>query len=179
MIRRALAGAFAAVLLVLAPSAAFAYPDVDFDATPSTANPAPGEAFTVTVTAPTGTEVTLTVSAEGVSDDAIQIAGTKSLTKTAVDNAAVFSVTLTEEATFAVVATDADGNILGSFNIPVGDGGAVAPDAGDGDDAGDGAAGPTLPETGATATPLVIGGAVLLLVGAAALFFARRGKVSA
>lgn len=173
MIRRALAGLFAAALLVLAPSAAFGYAEDDFDIAVSTTNPAPGETFTVTVAAPSGTDVTLTVGADGVDEDEIQIAGTKSLTKTAVDGQAVFSVTLTEEATYQIVATDADGNVLDSIQVVVGDGGAGAPGA------GDDAAGPALPETGATATPLVIGGALLLLVGAAALFFARRGKVTA
>src|SRR5690625_381626 len=182
MIRRALAGFFAAALLVLAPTAAFGYGDVEYDID-APANPAPGETFTVTVAAPTGTEVTLTITAEGVDDDAIQIAGTKSLTKTAVDNQAGFRVTLTEEAVYTLVATDADGNVLASTQITVGDGGAGAPGAGDGAGAPgtdeDGAAGPALPETGATATPLIIGGAILLLVGAAAVYFARRGKVNA
>src|SRR5690554_2856595 len=177
MIRRAFAGLLAAALLVLAPSAAFGYSEDDFDAAISTTNPAPGEAFTVTVEAPSGTDVTLTVSSDAVNDDDIQIAGTKSLTKTAVDGAAVFSVILTEEAVYEIVATDADGNVIETFQVVVGDGGAT-PAPGAGEDT-DGAAGPSLPETGATATPLLIGGAVLLLVGAAALFLARRGKVTA
>src|SRR5690606_3296620 len=109
MIRRARAGLFAAALLVLAPSAAFAapeYSDDDFDLAVSTTNPAPGETFTVTITAPSGVDVTLTVSSddENVSDDDIQIAGTKSLTKTSVDGQAVFSVTLSEEGTYSLVA---------------------------------------------------------------------------
>src|SRR5690606_20926076 len=102
------------------------------------------------------------------------IAGTKSLTKTAVDGQAVFSVTLTEEAVFSLVATDPEGNVIQTFAITVGDGvpGAGAPGddaAGDGAGApgkGDDAAGPALPETGATAMPLVLGGLALLLVGA-------------
>lgn len=178
MIRRAFAAVFAAALLVLAPSAAFGYAEDEFEVTASTTNPAPGEAFTVTVAAETGTDVTLTVTSESVSDDAIQIAGTKSLTKTAVDGAAVFSVTLSEEAAYSIVATDAEGNVLGTLELVVGDGGVdapAAPGAGDGDNV----AGPTLPETGATATPLIIGGAALLLAGGAALYLARRGKVSA
>ncbi|WP_413452516.1 LPXTG cell wall anchor domain-containing protein [Georgenia phoenicis] len=178
MIRRAFAGLLAAALLVFAPTAAFGYAEDDFDATISTTNPAPGEPFAVTVVAPTGTDVTLTVSSDAVSDDDIQIAGAKSLTKTAVDGQAVFSVTLSQEAVFQIVATDADGNVIESFQVVVGDGGTAAtpvPAPG----AGGGAAGPSLPETGATATPLIIGGVVLLLVGGAALFLARRGKVSA
>ncbi|PYF95939.1 LPXTG-motif cell wall anchor domain-containing protein [Georgenia satyanarayanai] len=183
MIRRAFAGLLAAALLVLAPSAAFGYSEDDFDAEISTTNPAPGEAFTVTVEAPSGTDVTLTVSSDAVDDDDIQIAGTKSLTKTAVDGAAVFSVTLTEEAVFSIVATDNDGDVIETFQVVVGDGGTTTDDGDDNDGAAggdtDGAAGPTLPETGATATPLIIGGVVLLLVGGAALFLARRGKVTA
>lgn len=60
MIRRALGGLLAAALLVFAPTAAVAttYGDDDFDARISTSNPAPGEAFTVTVEAPSGTDVT-------------------------------------------------------------------------------------------------------------------------
>ncbi|MEE6289271.1 LPXTG cell wall anchor domain-containing protein [Georgenia sp. MJ173] len=176
MIRRALAGMLAAALLVFAPSAAFGYAEDDLNISVSTTNPAPGESFTVAVAAPTGTDVTLTISADGVSDDAIQIAGTKSLTKIAVDNQAVFTVTLTEEATFQLVATDADGNVLDSTSIVVGDGGQAGPGAGD--DGDDSAAGPSLPETGATATPLLIGAVLLLLVGATALVFNRRGKAT-
>ncbi|WP_193311396.1 LPXTG cell wall anchor domain-containing protein [Georgenia satyanarayanai] len=187
MIRRAFAGLLAAALLVLAPTAAFAtYGEDDFDAVISTTNPAPGEAFTVTVQAPSGTDVTLTISSDAVEDDDIEIAGTKSLTKTSVDGAAVFSVTLHAEAVYQIVATDADGNVIETFQVVVGDGG-VTPAPGDGGataapGAGEGtggAAGPSLPETGATATPLIIGGVVLLLVGGAALFLARRGKVTA
>lgn len=179
MIRRAFGGLLAAALLVFAPTAAFAYDLDEFDAAISTVNPAPGEGFTVTVEAPSGTDVTLTVSSDAVEDDDIQIAGTKSLTKTSVDGAAVFTVTLSEEAVYEIVATDADGRVIERFEVTVGDGGATpAPGAGAGEDT-DGAAGPSLPETGATATPLIIGGVVLLLVGGAALFLARRGKVTA
>lgn len=188
MIRRAFGGLLAAALLVFAPTAAFAYDLDEFDAAISTVNPAPGEGFTVTVQAPSGTDVTLTVSSDAVEDDDIQIAGIKSLTKTSVDGAAVFTVTLSEEAVYEIVATDADGRVIERFVVTVGDGGVTetpapgtetpAPGAGAGEDTG-GAAGPALPETGATATPLIIGGAVLLLVGAAALFLARRGKVTA
>lgn len=185
MIRRAFAGLLAAALLVLAPTAAFAgitYGGEEPSATISTTNPAPGEAFTVTVEAPSGTDVTLTISSDAVDDDDIQIAGTKSLTKTAVDGQAVFSVTLTEEAVYSIVATDADGNVIETFQVVVGDGGTTdtpTDGATAAPGAGGGTAGPALPETGATATPLIIGGAVLLLVGAAALFLARRGKVTA
>ncbi|WP_454085392.1 LPXTG cell wall anchor domain-containing protein [Georgenia sp. Marseille-Q6866] len=186
MIRRALGGLLAAALLVFAPTAAFAYDLDEFDAAISTVNPAPGEGFNVTVEAPSGTDVTLTVSSDAVEDDDIQIAGTKSLTKTSVDGAAVFTVTLSEEAVYEIVATDPDGRVIERFVVTAGDGGTTPGDDADGDDndgaAGgdtDGAAGPSLPETGATATPLIIGGVVLLLVGAAALFLARRGKVTA
>jgi len=174
MIRRALAALFAAALLVLAPSAALGYSEDDFDVTVSTTNPAPGEAFTVTVTAPSGTEVTLTVTSNdaNVDDDDIQIAGTKALTKTAVDGAAVFSVTLLEEGTYNMVSTDAEGNVLDTITVVVGDGSGVPVTSG-----GGGATG--LPETGATATPLIIGGVLLLLVGGAAIYFTRRMKVSA
>jgi len=173
MIRRALAGIFAAALLVLAPTAAFGYAEDDFDASVSTTNPAPGESFTVIIEAPSGTDVTLTITADGVDDDDIEIAGTRALTKTAVDGQAVFTVTLHAEAEYALVATDADGNVIDTFAVVVGDGGAAAPAP------GEDAAGPALPETGATVTPIVIGAAALLLVGGAALFFARRGKISA
>ncbi|TNC19709.1 LPXTG cell wall anchor domain-containing protein [Georgenia sp. 311] len=173
MIRRAIVAVFAAALLVLAPSAALGYSEDDFDVTVSTTNPAPGEAFTVTVTAPSGTDVTLTVTSDdaNVGDDDILIAGTKALTKTAVDGQAVFSVTLLEEGAYDLVATDAEGNVLDTITVVVGEG-SGAPVTTDG-----GATG--LPETGATATPLIIGGALLLLVGAAAIYFTRRMKVSA
>ncbi len=174
MIRRVLAGLFAAALLVLAPSAAFAapeYSDDDFDIAVSTTNPAPGETFTVNVTAPTGTDITLTVGLVGGDEADIETYGPV----TAVAGVATFNLTLSEEGTYQIIATDGDGNVRDTIQIVVGDGGAAAPGAGDGDEA----AGPALPETGATATPLIIGGALLLLVGAAALFFARRGKVTA
>ncbi|MEE6295623.1 LPXTG cell wall anchor domain-containing protein [Georgenia wangjunii] len=177
MIRRAIGAAVAAAVIVLAPTAAIGYTGADYDAVVSTTNPAPGEAVSVVVTAPSGTDVTLTVSADGVSDDAIQIAGTKALTKTAVNGEAVFSLTLSEEGVYTAVATDADGNVIETFTLVVGDGVPGEGD-GDGDDAAGGdsdeAAGPALPETGATATPLLIGGAVLLLVGAGIVFFMRR-----
>src|SRR5690625_5276954 len=179
MLRRALAGLFAAALLVLAPTAAFGYAEDEFDIAVSTTNPDPGESLTVTVTAETGTDVTLTVTSDdpNVSDDDIQIAGTKSLTKAAVNNAATFTVTLTEEAVYTLVATDEEGNEIDTVTVVV-----AAPDAaapGSPAAPGDGAAAPGLPETGASATPLIIGGIALLVVGGAALFFARRGKVSA
>lgn len=197
MIRRAFAGLLAAALLVLAPTAAFGYAEDDFDLLVPVTNPAPGETFEVTIVAPVGTQVTLTVSAEEVPDDAIQIAGTKSLTKTSgAEGAAVFALTLTEEAVYDIVATDPDGNVIGTAQVTVGDGvpGEVdedrteAPGTGVGGDrteapgagvGSDRAGGAGLPETGATATPLIIGGVMLLLVGGAALLLARRGKVTA
>ncbi|MFC4553885.1 LPXTG cell wall anchor domain-containing protein [Georgenia faecalis] len=158
---------------MFAPTAAMAYTADDYDADVSTTNPAPGESFEVVIVAPSGTDVTLTITAEGVSDAAIQIAGTKSLTKTAVDGQAVFTVTLTEEGRYAMVATAEDGTVIETFAIVVGDG---VPGAGDGDNGAgdDGAAGPSLPDTGATATPLIIGGIALLLVGGAIVYLVRR-----
>ncbi|MEE6274178.1 LPXTG cell wall anchor domain-containing protein [Georgenia sp. MJ206] len=179
MFRRALAGAITAVLLVFAPTAAFGYNQDDYDAAVSTTNPDPGQSFTVVVEAPSGTDVTLTISADGVSDDAIQIAGTKSLTKTATDGMATFTVTLSEEAVYDLVATAEDGTVIETFAITVGDpagagdGATDGPGAGAGQD-GDDVAAPGLPETGATATPLLIGGAVLLVIGAGIVFFMRR-----
>ncbi|WP_127573408.1 LPXTG cell wall anchor domain-containing protein [Georgenia faecalis] len=177
MIRRAFAGLVTAAVLVFAPTAAMAYTADDYDADVSTTNPAPGESFEVVIVAPSGTDVTLTITAEGVSDAAIQIAGTKSLTKTAVDGQAVFTVTLTEEGRYAMVATAEDGTVIETFAIVVGDGvpGAGAPgDGGDNGAGDDGAAGPSLPDTGATATPLIIGGIALLLVGGAIVYLVRR-----
>lgn len=180
MIRRALAGLFATVLLVLAPSAALALPydDDDYDVAVSDTNPAVCEPFTVTVNAPAGTTVTLLITSDDADDDDITIA--PSATQNVVGDSVAFEVTLCAAGTYEIVAVDADGKVRDTIQIVVGDGGAgtpapTAPGAG----AGGGAAGPGLPETGATATPLLIGGGLLLLVGGAALFFARRGKMSA
>jgi LPXTG-motif cell wall-anchored protein len=191
MIRRTLAGLLAAAVIVFAPTAATAqYVDDDFDAVVETTNPAPAEPFAVTVTAPSGTDVTLTVTADGVPDDAIQIAGTKSMTKTAVDGQAVFTVTLTEEAVHEMVATDPEGNVIETFTVAVGDAivgggdGDQAGGGGDGDDQAGGvggddqAGGPALPETGATATPLIVGGIALLVVGGVIVYLVRRRGAS-
>ena len=129
----------------------------------------------MTIVAPSGTDVTLTVSSDAVSDDAIQIAGSKSLTKTAVDGQAVFTVTLSEEAVYQLVGTAEDGTVIDTVSLVVGDGGQDAPPAGGGD--GD-SAGPALPETGATSTPLLIGAIALLVLGGTAFAITRRGKAN-
>jgi LPXTG-motif cell wall-anchored protein len=164
----------AAGIVVAAPTAAFAYSADEYDVATSDTTPAVGEPFTVTVDGPEGNpEITLTISSPTVPDSAIEIAGTQSLTKaTDANGTAVFTVTLWEEATYELVATDADGTVLSVQTITAVEEGAAGGAAAD-------AAGPaTLPQTGSDATVYVAGAALLVAGGAAAAVYANRRRNS-
>jgi LPXTG-motif cell wall-anchored protein len=162
--------ALAAGALVLGPTAvAFADTPVTYEApgvtaTVSDVTPAPGATFTFVIDVPAGvTQVTLTVSAPGVSSSNIAIAGSKSLTKAAADGSATFDVTLNAAGTFTLVATDpATGAVLASQAITV-----AAPTTG-----GTG----NLASTGSNETPLIAGAAALVVLGAGGVVLARRRR---
>lgn len=113
----------AAVALVALPIAAAAYDAPGYNTTVSDPTPAIGEPFTVTTTgAEEGDELTLTISSDpaSISNDAIQIAGTQSLTKTAgADGTVTWTVTLSAAGTYSLAVTDAQGNLLGDGTVVV------------------------------------------------------------
>jgi len=191
--RGVLGSVAAAAMLALVPTAAFAtdYVGDDEEVAVSETNPAPGETFSATVEAGVESpEATLTVDSEaGISDDAIEIAGTQSMTKATTAGSADFAVTLHAEGNYTLTGYDAEGNVVGESSVMVGDGepgdaeGGTDGDAGAGDDSDDaaGSAGSTggLGDTGASAGTAVIGGAgALLLLGGGALLLSRRRKAT-
>lgn len=167
--RRILSACAASAVLALAPlSGAVAYQGADETVATTETNPDAGEPFNVEVDAGADSpEATLTVSSDdpAVGDDDIEIAGSQSMTKATTDGVAQFDVTLYVEGTYALVGTDASGQVVGESTVVVGDGAA----------AGDTAAG-VLPDTGSDATTMVLaaGGGLLLLGGAVALLLSRR-----
>jgi len=178
MNRRVLSTAAAAAALVLAPTAAMAYVGDDYDASIEDTTVAPGEPFDVTLEGPVeNPSFSLTVASDAVADSDIEIAGSQTATKATVDGDATFAVTLHEEAVYTVTGVNAAGDVVLEAEVVVGDGVAGDDDAAAGDDDADGddnAAGVTLPDTGSSSTPLVIGAAALLAAGAGVLVFARR-----
>lgn len=89
-----------------------------------------GQAVTVTVAAPSGTPVTLTITWNSDAPaSAVQIAGAQALTKVASGGKAVFSVTFGAPGSYTLTATDPAGNVLGSSTVSVaGKGGPHLPD---------------------------------------------------
>jgi LPXTG-motif cell wall-anchored protein len=190
MLRRMIGTVAAAAALALVPAGAtFAYEDDAETLVVTDGNPEPGEPFEVIVEAgPESDEATLTVTSEDpdVSDDAIEIAGTQSMTKaTNAAGAATFTVTLYVEGRYVLQGFDEAGNLVGESMVVVGDGEPGSEDgtADDGDEAagggGSGGAnaggGITLPDTGASTGTMLLGGAgALLLAGGAALLYIRR-----
>jgi LPXTG-motif cell wall-anchored protein len=162
----------AAGIVVAAPAAAFAYPADEYDVATSDTTPAVGEPFTVTIDGPEeNPEITLTISSPTVADGDIEIAGTQSLTKaTAADGSATFTVTLWEEATYTLVATDAEGNVIATQTITAVEEGA----AGGAGAAGGGVA--ALPQTGSETTAYIAGAGLLVAGGAAAVVYANRRR---
>ncbi|HEY0215749.1 MAG TPA: peptidase, partial [Cellulomonas sp.] len=162
MFRRTLTTAAAAAALVLVPTAAFGYGADDYSDTGSVSDTTPtvGQAVTVTVQGPANSPVTLTITSNPASlpDSAIEIAGTRSLTKTtdAGGNAA-FSVTYNAgSASYTIVAIDAtSGAVLSTQTVSVGTVAAAAVAA---DPSGSG-----LAVTGSDALPIALGAGALLL----------------
>lgn len=170
MIRRTVLVAAAAVALILAPTAAMAYDAPGFTSTVSDSTPALGQPVTVVISgADANAPVTLTITSNpaSLSNDTIQIAGTKSLTKTANASGVVsFTVTLTGVGSFLLTATNAAGAVISTQTLTVAAAGAAS----------GGVAGAQLSRTGFEGMPLVVGGGVLVLLGAGAVVIARRRR---
>ncbi|WP_454778470.1 LPXTG cell wall anchor domain-containing protein [Georgenia muralis] len=168
MYRRALSTTAATAAILLAPTAALAYTGDDYDAdVPGSV--AQGVPFDLTLEGPNDNALFgLTIASANVPDSAIEIAGSQSLQKATVNGVSVFEVTLHEEAVYEVTGVNAAGDVVLESEVVVGD--PTDDDAA----AGDEPAGGTLPDTGSSSTPLVIGSAILLAAGAGVLAFARR-----
>ena len=124
MIRRAVLVAAAVVAVILTPSVAMAYNAPGFTSTVSDSTPAPGAPVTVVITGADGhapVNLTITSNPASISNEAIQIAGTKSLTKAANKRGvATFTVTLTAAGTYKLVATNAAGAVMSTQTLTVG-----------------------------------------------------------
>lgn len=166
MIRRIIMVAAAAAALTLVPSAAMAYNAPGFNSTVSDSTPAIGQPVTIVITGADADEpVTLTITSDpaSISSDAIQIAGTKSLTKNAnASGVATFTVTLTAAASYALTATNAAGAVLSTQTLTVA---AATP-----------AAAGTLPRTGFDVMGFGLWGGLFVLVGAGALIVVKRRR---
>ncbi|WP_341359214.1 LPXTG cell wall anchor domain-containing protein [Georgenia sp. M64] len=169
MYRRALSTTAATAAILLAPTAAMAYTGDDYDAdVPGSV--AQGVPFDVTLEGPNENALFgLTIASANVPDSAIEIAGSQSLEKATVNGVSVFEVTLREEAVYELTGVNAAGDVVLESEVVVGD--PTDDDATPGDEP---AVGGTLPDTGSSSTPLVIGSAILLAAGAGVLAFARR-----
>ena len=192
LLGRTLGSVVATAALVLVPSAALAgeYGGDDEDMIVTETNPEPGEPFEVIVDTGTGAdndEATLTVTSQdpGVSDDAIEIAGSQSMTKSTVAGRASFTVTLNVEDAYSLVGRDEFGNVVARATVVVGDGARAGEGGGGGGDnagggagnnAGGGIAGGGLGATGASVatTALAVGGSAMVLAGGALLLVRRR-----
>lgn len=171
MTRRTTLTAVSALALIAIPSAAFAYEAPGIDVTVTDPTPGVGDAITVSIAgAQAGGDVTLTVTSNPASipNDAITIAGTKSLTKAASQNGvAVFTVAFSESGTYTAVATDAANSMLGDATLVVGGGASAAVETQNVD-------GGPLAVTGFDGTQLLLGAGALLATGAGAVVVARR-----
>ena len=165
MIRRTTMVAAAALALVLAPSAAMAYQAPGYSTTTSDSTPAINEAVTITskgFAAGAACTLTITSNPATISNDAIQIAGTKSSSKTATAAGCTWTVKLGAAGTYTAAVTNAQGQLVGDQVLTV----AAAPAT----------AAPTraLSATGFDGTELAVGAGALVLAGAGAVLVARR-----
>ena len=170
VIRRTTMVAAAGLALILAPTAAMAYQAPGFSTTTTDATPTIGEPITITSTgAATGAALTLTVTSNpaSISNDSIQIAGTKSSTKVATSAGVTWSVTLSAAGTYTAAVTNAQGQLVGDQVLTVV--AAAAPAA----------AAPALSATGFGGTELAFGAGALVLAGAGAVLIARRRSAAA
>jgi LPXTG-motif cell wall-anchored protein len=171
-ISRAVATAAIAGALALAPTAAFGYGASDYTntGTLSDTTPALGESFTITVVGPANTPVmvTLTSNPASIPDAAMQLAGTRSLTKTTnASGVSIFTVTLSQPGTYTGVVTDvASGAVLSTQTVVI-----AAPTA-----AAAAATGTRLSATGSNAVPIALGAGALLLVGAGGVVYAKKRR---
>lgn len=165
MIRRALGVAAGAAALALVPTSALAYNEVG-DVPGSVAQGVP---FNITLDGPNeNAYFGLSIASANVPDSAIEIAGSQYLEKPTTNGTATFTVTLNEPATYTVVGTAANGEVVLEETVTAGTAAAA-----DGSSSGSGS-GASLPDTGSGSTPLLIGAAGLLAAGAGAMTFARR-----
>jgi LPXTG-motif cell wall-anchored protein len=174
--RRALGCVLAGFALTLVPTAALAgegYEGGDEALVVGDTTPGVGEPFRVVVNTDTA-EATLTVTSQdsSVPDSDIEIAGTQSMTKATTAGAAEFTVTLHAAGRYDLVATDANGDQVGSAVVVVG----AAAGGDTGDDGDEGALG-GLGDTGmGSGTTLMLGAGVLLLVGGGAVMLVSRRR---
>jgi hypothetical protein len=162
-----------AAALFLIPTAAMAYEAPGYDATVSDATPALGVPVAVNMTGADANEaVTLTVTSvpASISNDDIQIAGTKAMTKRMnASGAGTFMVTLRVSGTYNLTMTDPAGATLSTQTLAAGTAGAAAGVAG-------ATTGAQLSKTGFDGMGLAIGGVALVLAGAGAVVVARRRR---
>lgn len=155
MIRRALMLVAAAALLVLTPSVAMAYEAPGFSSTVSDSTPVVNQCIHMTVsggTANAGKVFTLDVTGPS----------TTSLTETAnKKGVATFKVCLKVAGSYTLTAKNAAGAVVADQTITVHAAGAASSSA-------------ALGQTGSNVLPFAGGGAVLVLLGMLAVFFARR-----
>lgn len=162
MLRRSIMAAAAALALIAIPTAAMAYEAPPVPVTVSDATPSAGEPITFSVTGKADEALTLTITSAGDAS-AIEIAGTKSLTKTAdAAGVATFTVKLADGGNYTLVATDASGAVLGTQVVTVAAGATTA----------------SLPQTGVETGALAAGAGVLVLAGAGAVLIARRRQTA-
>jgi hypothetical protein len=172
MIRRTVLATAAAVAVVLAPTAAMAYESDEFTAVVSDPTPAAGAPVTVTVEGEPNALVSLMVQSDDVPDSAIEIAGSRTLSKsTNASGVAVFTVTLSQNGAYTATAKDAAGNIIKVQDLSVvGAAGAAAGTSASRAAQSRGG----LAETGFDGAGLAAGAGALVVAGAGAVLIAKR-----
>lgn len=164
MNRRITAIFIATAALTLVPAAAMAYDAPGYATTITDPTPAVGQAVTLTTTGTTsGASYTLTCTSNPSSlpNSAIEIAGTKALSKTATGTSVSWAITLRQGGTFTCAVTDASGALVGDEVMTVVAAGST-PSTG------------SLASTGFDAVGLAAGAGVLMLAGLGAVLVARR-----
>lgn len=173
VIRRTALASAAAVALVLAPTAAWAYDAPGYTSGVTDATPAAGAPIVVAVDgdpAIAGRTVLLTVTSTPASlpNSAIQIAGTATASRVADAQGAVrFTVVLSEPGSYSAVAT-VDGAAVSTMDL------AVTPAT----TTTVAAAGGSLARTGLDGAGLATGAGVLVVAGAGAVLVARRRQAA-
>lgn len=167
MNRRSIITGLATVAFLAVPTAAMAYDAPGYDSTVNDPTITAGQSVTVTTTgADAGESLTLTVTSDpaSVSNDAITIAGTKAMAKTATaSGTATWTVTLSATGTYRLAITDAAGSLVGDETVTV---------------SGTAAAAGGLSDTGFDPTGMAVGAAALIAAGAGAVLVARRRQLA-
>ncbi|GEN81293.1 hypothetical protein [Actinotalea fermentans] len=160
-LRRTLLTSVGTLTLVALPAVAMAYDAPGYDTTVNDSTPAVGQAITINTLGQTPNEqltLTITSNPATIGNDQIQVAGTKSLAKTAnASGDASWSVTLNAAGTYTARVTNAAGALVGDEVLTV----AAAP-------------GSSLSDTGFDGMELALGAGALILAGGAAVVVARR-----